>query len=86
MYNSNVVPNVSQVCISQVWRTSATKTFMNLADMLANAAKTSPDAPALALGDAVISTYAEHADRSARLAGGLTATTAGAPGSWPATA
>lgn len=53
---------------------------MNLADMLANAAKTSPDAPALALGDAVISTYAEHADRSARLAGGLTATTAGAPG------
>ena len=47
---------------------------MNLAHLLAKAAETSPDAPALALGDAVVATYAGHADRSARLAGALTGT------------
>ncbi len=45
---------------------------MNLADLLATAAKTSPDSPALALGDTVIATYAGHAEYSARLAGALT--------------
>jgi len=45
---------------------------MNLANLLARAADTSPEAPALALGDAVVATYADHADRSARLAGALT--------------
>ena len=45
---------------------------MNLAHLLARAADTSPDAPALALGDTVVATYADHAARSARLAGALT--------------
>ena len=45
---------------------------MNLASLLARAAQTTPDAPALALGYTVIATYAEHAEHSARLAGALT--------------
>lgn len=46
---------------------------MNLAQLLARSAQNNPDAPALALGDTVIATYAEHADSAARLAGALTA-------------
>ena len=45
---------------------------MNLASLLARAAQTTPDTPALALGYTVIATYAEHAEHSARLAGALT--------------
>ena len=45
---------------------------MNLASLLARAAQTAADAPALALGDTVIASYAEHAEHSARLAGALT--------------
>ena len=45
---------------------------MNLASLLARAAQTAPDAPALALGDTVIASYAEHAEHSAQLAGALT--------------
>lgn len=45
---------------------------MNLAYLLARAAQTAPDAPALALGETVIASYAEHAEHSARLAGALT--------------
>lgn len=46
---------------------------MNLAQLLARSAQNNPDAPAIALGDTVIATYAEHADSAARLAGALTA-------------
>ena len=46
---------------------------MNLAHLLARSAQNTPDAPALALGDTVIATYAEHAETAARLAGALTA-------------
>lgn len=35
-------------------------------------ARNAPDAPALAVGDHVVATYSEHADRAARLAGALT--------------
>ena len=45
---------------------------MNLARLLARAADTSPNAPALARGDTVVATYADHAAGSARLAGALT--------------
>lgn len=44
---------------------------MNLAHHMARVAQNAPNAPALALGDTVRLTYAEHADRSARLAGSL---------------
>ena len=57
---------------SQVCGSDATKPFMNLASLLARAAQTTPDTPALALGYTVIATYAEHAEHSARLAGALT--------------
>lgn len=42
---------------------------MNLAQLLADAAGNSPDAPALARGNAITATYADHADRSAGLGG-----------------
>ena len=38
---------------------------------MARVARNAPDSPALAVGDKVVATYAEHADRSARLAGTL---------------
>ena len=44
---------------------------MNLASLLHDAAAETPDAPALARGTRVTATYAQHADRSARLAGAL---------------
>ncbi len=44
---------------------------MNLAQLLADAAGNRPDAPALARGAAITASYAEHADRSARLGGSL---------------
>ena len=44
---------------------------MNLAKLLANSARSEPNAPALALGNDIVATYSEHADRSARLAGAL---------------
>lgn len=46
---------------------------MNLARHMVRVAQDAPDAPALAVGDRVTTTYAEHADRSARLAGSLLA-------------
>ena len=53
---------------------------MNLASLLAKSAKTWGDRPALALGERVIATYAEHADRSARLSAGLRQDLGLAPG------
>jgi len=44
---------------------------MNLAHLLIESAGRYPDAPALALGTDVVATYAEHADRAARLASAL---------------
>ena len=44
---------------------------MNLANLLLNAAARFPDAPALARGTEIVASYADHADRSARLAGAL---------------
>ena len=44
---------------------------MNLANLLADSAQSAPDAPALAVGNDILATYSEHADRSARLAGAL---------------
>ena len=44
---------------------------MHLGKLLAEAAEASPDAPALASGTDVTATYANHAERSARLAGAL---------------
>ena len=47
---------------------------MNLAQLLTDAAERRPDAPALASGERVVATYAQHADRSARIAGALRTT------------
>lgn len=44
---------------------------MNLAKLLLSAAATAPGSAALARGTSVVATYAEHAARSASLAGGL---------------
>ncbi|MGB0631788.1 MAG: AMP-binding protein [Alphaproteobacteria bacterium] len=44
---------------------------MNLAQLLLDSARRHPDAPALALGTDIVATYAQHADRSARLAAAL---------------
>ena len=44
---------------------------MNLANLLLSAAKRFPDSPALAVGTDVVATYAQHAERSARLAAAL---------------
>ncbi|MEE2996928.1 MAG: AMP-binding protein [Pseudomonadota bacterium] len=44
---------------------------MNLANLLHNSARKNPDAPALAIGTNIVATYAQHADRSARMAGAL---------------
>ena len=49
--------------------TAMLKIFMNLAYLLADAAARAPESPALADGDTIVSSYAEHADTSARLAG-----------------
>lgn len=56
---------------------------MNLAHLMACVAQDAPDSPALALGDTVIATYAEHADRSARLANALTGDQTGSAGLVP---
>lgn len=56
---------------------------MNLAHLMARVAQDAPDSPALALGETVIATYAEHADRSARLANALTGDQAGSTGLVP---
>ena len=47
---------------------------MNLARLLTDAADRRPDAPALAVGDRVVASYAQHAERSARLAGAMRTT------------
>ena len=44
---------------------------MNLANLLHNSARKNPDAPALAIGTNIVAPYAQHADRSARMAGAL---------------
>ena len=44
---------------------------MNLANLLHNSARKNPDAPALAIGASIVATYAQHAHRSARMAGAL---------------
>ena len=44
---------------------------MNLAKLLLDAAATHPRAPALARGTEIVATYADHADRAARLSGAL---------------
>jgi hypothetical protein len=46
---------------------------MNIAQLLLRAARVHPQRPALALGDRVLATYAELAQRVAQLAGGLAA-------------
>ena len=46
---------------------------MNIAQMLARAARRHAERPALAVGTRVVASYAEFADRVARLAGGLAA-------------
>ena len=53
---------------------------MNLARFLAESAAAQPGAPALARGRDVVATYAEHAERSARIAGALAADFGIAPG------
>ena len=53
---------------------------MNLARFLVDSATAQPDAPALARGRDVVATYAEHAERSARIAGALAADFGIAPG------
>ena len=53
---------------------------MNLARYLADSASAQPGAPALARGRDVVATYAEHAERSARIAGALAAEFGIAPG------
>ncbi len=53
---------------------------MNLARLLVDSATAQPDAPALARGRDVVATYAEHAERSARIAGALAADFGIAPG------
>jgi long-chain acyl-CoA synthetase len=57
-------PDASPDCGS-----NATKSFMNVAYLLADAAARAPQSPALANGTTIIATYAEHAGISARLAG-----------------
>ncbi|MEK9647211.1 MAG: AMP-binding protein, partial [Alphaproteobacteria bacterium] len=42
---------------------------MNLAQLLHDAANAAPDCPSLARGKEIIATFAEHSERSARLAG-----------------
>ena len=44
---------------------------MNLARLLTDAAERRPNAPALGVGERVVATYAQHADRSARIAGAM---------------
>ena len=44
---------------------------MNLARLLSDAARSAPDSPALAHGNRIVATYAEHAGTSAGLAGAL---------------
>ena len=44
---------------------------MNLAGLLARAARLWPDRPAVALGGTAVASYAEHADRATRLGAGL---------------
>ncbi|PPR11474.1 MAG: Long-chain-fatty-acid--CoA ligase [Alphaproteobacteria bacterium MarineAlpha11_Bin1] len=46
---------------------------MNLAGFLHDAAYQTPEAPALALGNEIVATYAQHSDRSSRLAEALLA-------------
>ncbi|CAN0496935.1 unnamed protein product, partial [Laminaria digitata] len=53
---------------------------MNLAYLMARVAKDAPDSPALARGNTVTASYADHADRSARLAGALANAMGLAPG------
>ena len=53
---------------------------MNLARLLIESAERTPDAPALALGTDVVASYAEHAERSARIAGALRQLPGVAPG------
>lgn len=53
---------------------------MNLARFLVDSATAHPGAPALARGRDVVATYAEHAERSARIAGALAADFDIAPG------
>ena len=53
---------------------------MNLARYLVDSATRQPGAPALARGRDVVATYAEHAERSARIAGALAADFGIAPG------
>ena len=47
---------------------------MNLARLLIDAAERRPHGPALAVGERVVATYAQHADRSARTAGAMRTT------------
>ena len=64
-------PEVSASVPSRSCTDDAKKPFMNLANLLLDSAERYPDAPALARGREIVATYAQHAERSSRLAGAL---------------